>query len=171
MAMKTRTRSLLIISVLAFALAACATAAPPAASPSTAPSAQPSTDPSPTPSEEPAETPDASADVVGTLTMVDGVATTGPGIGLEEALANPTDQPVIVRGALFKDADGTLFLAASVTDASAPTFGGPLLRVLGYPEVAAEWDLANAEITGLQEANGILFFEEARLYGVIDLES
>jgi hypothetical protein len=177
-AMKTLIRSLIVVAVFVVALAALRTvsattpdATPPVSSPSTPPSQNPSADPSTAPSEEPAETPDESADVVGTFTMVDGVATTGPGIGLEEALANPTDQPVLVRGALFKEVDGTLFLAASVTDGSAPTFGGPLVRVLGYPESAPEWDLANAELTGLQEANGILFFEDARLFGVIELDA
>jgi hypothetical protein len=144
-------------------------ATPPAATP--APTAPPSVPPSEEPSEEPAETPDASADVVGTFSMIDGVATTGPGIPLVEAIANPTGEPTIVNGALFMDANGVLFLAASVTDASAPKFGGPLLRVLGYPEGGAEWDPANAEITGLQQANGILFFEDSRLYGVIELAS
>jgi hypothetical protein len=168
--MKTLIRSLIAITLLAVALAACTTAAPPAASPSTPPSETPSAEPSPTPTEEPAETPDAPAEVVGTFTMINGVATTGPGIPLAEAIANP-GQETIVNGALYMDTDGTLFLAASVTDASAPTFGGPLLRVLGYPEGGAEWDPANAGVTGLQQANGILFFEESRLYGVIELDS
>ena len=175
--MKTLIRSLIVVAVLVVGLVALRTVtattpeAPPVASPSTPPAEEPSTDPTPAPTEEPAETPDEEADIVGTFTMVDGVATTGPGIPLAEAVANPTGEPTIVNGALFMDIDGTLFLAASVTDASAPTFGGPLLRVLGYPEGGAEWDPANAEVTGLQQANGILFFEDARLYGVIELDS
>ena len=179
--MKTLIRSLIVVAVLVVGLVALRTVtattpeAPPVASPSTPPAEEPSTDPTPAPTEEPAEepaeTPDEEADIVGTFTMVDGVATTGPGIPLAEAVANPTGEPTIVNGALFMDIDGTLFLAASVTDASAPTFGGPLLRVLGYPEGGAEWDPANAEVTGLRQANGILFFEDARLYGVIELDS
>ena len=72
-----------------------------------------------------------------------------------------------MRGTLFLTESGEVFLAASVDDASVPTFGAPLVRVANYPTDGPTWDMAEAEMTGLQEVNGIRFFEDTKLYGTI----
>lgn len=143
----------------AVALALDADAPEPTSPAPSAPAAPPSA-----PSEEPAETPA----VAGTITIVAGGAVDGPGLALSEAIANAGTDPVLANGILFMDPDGSLYLGDSLTDASRPTFGALRLRVVDYPFSAAEWDLANADLTGLQEVDGILFFEERQLFGVID---
>jgi hypothetical protein len=73
---------------------------------------------------------------------------------------------MLVNGTLFRDSDGTIYLADSVTDPATPTFGDPILAVAGYTEAAGEWDMANAELLGLVEANGVVY-REVQLYGVV----
>jgi hypothetical protein len=163
--MNTPTRSLLLTAALAIVIAACgtnpSTTDEPTPPPSSAPSAPPAA------SEAPEETPAASPEPIGTLTVADGAAVDGPGIPLAEAMAGDLSQPVLVRGTLFMTAEGQIFLAESLEDASVPTFGDMRLAVENYPTSGPTWDLADAEITGLQEANGILFFEDTKLYGTI----
>lgn len=158
-------RTLLAISVLAVVLAACGSTAatPPAASPTASPSAAPSTQPPASPSAAPSEEPE----VAGTISVVDGVAVGGPGASIADSIAHVMTEPMLVNGVLFMDTDGAIYLADSLTDASAPTFGDLRLEVIAYPASGAEWDMANAELTGLQEANGILFFEDKQVFGVI----
>jgi hypothetical protein len=168
---KTTLRSTLALSAVAVILAACgATATGSPGSSADAPSgpATPSVQPSAAPSENPAESPDASPEPVGTLTAADGAVVDGPGVSLDEALTGDLSQPVLVRGALFLDADGNVYLADSVTDEDAPTFGDVRVAVANYPTDGPTWDMADADITGLQEANGIRFFADTKLYGTID---
>ena len=156
-------RSLLAASALAIILAACGTtaaspletASPPPASPTIAPSEAP----------EGPEAPEA-PEVVGTITPV-GAAVMGPGGSISDAFASGNTEPVLVNGVLYMDTDGRIYLADSLTDASVPTFGGVRLEVVDYPTGGAEWDIAHADDTGLQEANGVLFFEDHQLFGVV----
>lgn len=158
---------MLAATALIVVLAACGTTtAESPASPTPVPSSPAA--PSDAPSEAPSEAPVEETETDGTITIVSGGAVDGPGGSISDALANPMTEPVLVNGALFMDADGNLFFAESLTDAAAPTFGGPILRVVDYPAGGAEWDLDNAEVTGLQEANGVLFFESMQLYGVVE---
>ena len=148
-------------------LAACGTAATPSPEPSE-PAPSTPTEPSATPSVAPSEEPDATIEVDGTITFVGGASVGGPGGSIADALAMGMTEPMLVNGVLFRDTDGTIYLADSVTDATEPTFGGPILEVLEYPDSADMWDMANAELTGLQEANGVLFLENNQLYGVVE---
>jgi len=100
------------------------------------------------------------------------MAFSGPGGTIAEALANgPTGDeiPTLVNGVLFRDTDGTIYLATSVSDASVPTFDGPMLKVLNMPNDGPGWDLAHAADTGLEEANGILFMENAQVLGFLEI--
>jgi len=119
--------------------------------------------PTPTPADSPA------ADVAdGTFTVVDaGGPLDGPGIGLAEAIANADGEPKLVAGVLLMDLDGVIWLCEKVTDSSPPECGEPRLRVVNYPAGGAEWNLEDAEITGLQEEDGVLWFEGNRLYGEV----
>ncbi len=169
--MKTSIRSLLAASTIAILLAACGagtTSTPPSSepSPTSPPAVAPSEPPSLAPSEAPEETPAANPTVVGTLTMI-GAAVDGPGGPLADALAGDLSQPVFVRGALFLDTDGQLYFAESLVDAEAPTFGDLRVRVANYPTDGPTWDMASADLTGLQEANGIRFYADTKLYGTI----
>jgi hypothetical protein len=172
--MKISIRSMLALSVIAVVLSACAAAAAPSTSeappstppPSVAPSETPSETPA-GPSESPEETPDASPTVVGTLTVADGAVVDGPGEPLADVLAGDLSQPVFVRGTVFRDTDGQIYFADSLTDASVPTFGNLRVRVANYPTDGPTWDMANADLIGLQEANGVRFFADTKLYGTI----
>ena len=159
--MKTSIRSALILTGAALVLAACTSTANPSstAAPSDAPA--PSVAPSQAPSEPGAPVPS------GTLTVADGAVVDGPGTPLADALAGDLSQPMLVRGTLFLDANGDVYLAATLDDATVPSFGEPILRVENYPTDGPTWDIADAAITGLQEANGILFYEDTKLYGTI----
>jgi len=170
-------RSILAVSIIAVVLAACGTTADsPSSEPLTpsqpaSPEANPS-EPSDSPSEAPAE-PSAPADdereVDGTITVYPG-AVSGPGGSIQEALDSPSggDLPSLVNGVLFRDTDGRIFLATSVTDAAAPTFGGPMLEVLEYPNEGPMWDMDNAEMLGLEEAKGIVFQPNGQILGTIE---
>ena len=107
-------------------------------------------------------------DTAGTFTVVDlGGPVDGPGISLAEAIANTDGEPKLVAGVLLMDLDGVIWLCEEITDSSPPACGEPRLRVVNYPEGGAEWNLEDAEITGLQEEDGVLWFEGNRLYGEV----
>ena len=169
--MKIPTRSLLGLSAVAVLLAACGTAGNPSPSipPSDTPTppSQPSEAPAETPVETPDETPGGAPVPSGTLTFTEGAVVDGPGTPLAEALEGDLSQPILVRGTLFLDTDGKVYFAESVTDAAVPTFSDLRLAVANYPTDGPTWDMADAEITGLQEVNGIRFYEDTKLYGTI----
>lgn len=173
--MKIPTRSILGLSVVAAVLVACGATGDPdpsiapseRPSPTVQPSLPPSEAPVETPAETPAETPGGAPVPSGTFTPSDGAVVDGPGIPLAEALDGDLTQPILVRGTLFRDAGGNVWFAESVTDASVPTFSDLRLAVANYPTDGPTWDMADAEIKGLQEVNGIRFFEDAKLYGTI----
>jgi len=160
-------RSFLGLSILVVSLAACGTAASPSAEPSTPAATEPA-DPSATPADEPSEEPTTGREVAGTITMVGGMIMDGPGESIGEAIAAGRAEPTLVNGVLFMDTDGTIYLASGLADASTPTFEGPMLEVIGFPENVSDWDPEKAAVTGLQEANGILFFEARQLQGIVD---
>ena len=173
-------RSLLILAILAVTLAACATVGAsgseaPAPSDPAVPTVQPSVEPSVAPSEapiEPSEEPAAEErEIAGIITMAE-MAFSGPGGTIQEALDNgPTgnELPTLVNGVIFRDTDGTIYLATAVSDTSAPTFEGPMLKVLNMPNDGPSWDMAYGADIGLEEANGILFRENAQVLGFLEL--
>jgi hypothetical protein len=77
--------------------------------------------------------------------------------------------PNVVNGVLFRDTDGRIYLATSVSDIAVPTSDGPMLEVLGYPNDGEMWDMANAEMLGLEEANGIVFSQDTDILGTLEL--
>lgn len=121
----------------------------------------------PTPTSE--ETPSASAEgQAGTFVVVsiDGVVD-GPGLSLAEAVDDADGDPKLVAGVLLMDNDGVIWLCDEVVESSPPECSQPRLRVENYPEGGAEWNLEDAELTGLQEADGVRWFDGSRLFGVI----
>lgn len=180
--MKIQIRSILAMTILVIILAACGatvgapTSEQPAPSTPAAPSEQPSEEPAEEPSEEPAEQPseepaDEEREVDGTITVYPGTAS-GPGASIQEALeqgSDAADMPSLVNGVVFRDTDGRIYLATAVGDAAVPTFDGPMLEVLGYANEGEMWDMANAELLGLQEANGIVFKENAQILGTLQV--
>lgn len=99
------------------------------------------------------------------------MAFSGPGGTIQEALdIGPAGEyPTLVNGVLFRDTDGQIYLATSVSDVTTPTFDGPMLLVLGQPNDGPSWDMANAELIGLEEANGIVFRQNAQILGFLEL--
>lgn len=171
-------RSILVLSVLAIVLVACGTTtgAPSSEVPSptqpATPSVEPSAEPTVEPTVEPSATPEAVERVVaGTITVAE-MAFSGPGGTIQEALDNgPTgnDLPTLVNGVIFRDLDGKIYLASSMSDSTAPTFEGPMLEVLNMDSDGPSWDLAHADLNGLEEANGILFRQNAQVLGFLEL--
>lgn len=164
------TRSFIPLALIVMLLAACGTAgsATPTAQPSEVadPSTEPSTpaEPSTAPSEEPSVEPIGN----GTLTMVDGQSVGGPGVSVGEAIESGITEPVLVRGILLMDPQGKIWICDGFAGGGVPTCGEPMLEVVGYPETTGDWDPANAPDTGLQEADGVLWFDEAFIYGVVE---
>jgi hypothetical protein len=74
-----------------------------------------------------------------------------------------------VNGVLFRDTNGTIYLATAVSEVNAPTFDGPMLEVLNLENDGPGWDMANAELLGLEEANGIVFNQNAQVLGYLEL--
>lgn len=172
-------RSILALSVVAIVLAACGTTIGAPASEAPAPT-QPAT-PVVVPSEEPTAEPvapsepaapaDEERDVDGVITVYPGTVS-GPGGSIQDALDNGSDDPdmpSLVNGVLFRDTDGRIYLATSVSDVSVPTFDGPMLEVLEYPNDGPMWDMENAEMLGLEEAGGIVFQQGAQILGIVEV--
>ena len=167
-------RTILAVSILAIVLTACGTttAAPASQAPSPTEPTAPSVEPSVEPSESPAPA-DEEREVAGTITVAEGMAFSGPGGTIQETLDNgPTgdEVPTLVNGVLFRDTDGTIYLASSVSDTAAPTFDGPMLEVLNMENDGTSWDMANAELIGLEEANGIVFRQESQVLGFLEID-
>jgi hypothetical protein len=163
-------RSTLVLATLAVVLVACGTTAgaPASGEPSPTQPATPSLQPSGDPSEPPVA---EERQVDGTITVYPG-AVSGPGGSIADAIADgpdDADMPSLVNGVLFRDTDGTVYLATSVGDASVPTFDGPMLEVLNTEIAGYSWDMADAEMLGLEEANGIVFKQDAQVLGTIEL--
>jgi hypothetical protein len=168
-------RSILAISIVAIVLAACSTTVGAPASEAPVPSepATPVVEPSQEPAapSEPAEPADEERDVDGVITVYPGIAS-GPGGSIQQALdagSDTADLPSLVNGVLFRDTDGRIYLATSVTDPGAPTFDGPMLEVLEYGDDEALWDMENADLIGLEEANGIVFKQDAQILGIVEV--
>ena len=165
-------RSIPALSVLAIVLAACGTTtgAPASQAPSPSEPAAPSVEPSVEPSQSPAPA-DVEREVAGTITVAEGMAFSGPGATIQEALdtAYSGEYPSLVNGVLFRDTDGTVYLATSVSDITVPAFDAPLLEVLNTPNDGPSWDMANAELLLLEEANGIVFRQESQILGYLQL--
>jgi hypothetical protein len=166
--MTAHIRTLLLLTITTIVVAACGTGAASPASQSADPTL--AADPSVEPSEAPVESPAEGREVAGTITVAE-MAFSGPGGTIQEALdAGPTDDlPTLVNGVLFLDTDGTIYLATSVSDETAPTFEGPMLEVLNMDNAGDSWDMANAELLGLQEANGIVFKQNAQVLGFLEV--
>ncbi len=179
-------RSIFALTILVIVLAACSTAvgAPVPATEAPSQPAAPSVDPTPTPTPKPADpTPEPAQpsqseapaeeerQVDGTITVAEGMVFSGPGGTIQEALdAGPSGEfPTLVNGVLFRDTDGRIYLATEVSDEAAPTFNGPMLEVLKFYADESSWDMANAELLGLQEANGIVFKADAQILGFLEI--
>ena len=162
-------RTLLLLTITTILVAACGTSAGSPASQAPDPT-QPA-DPSVEPSETPAESPAAEREVAGTITVAEGMTFSGPGGTVQEALdaGSSGEFPTLVNGVLFLDTDGTIYVATSVSDASVPTFDGPMLEVLNMDNTGDGWDMANAELLGLEEANGIVFNQNAQVLGFLEV--
>jgi hypothetical protein len=115
--------------------------------------------------------PSAAASAAGdeaTLMIVEGSVADGPGTEIAEAIASAGDGvPKLVNGSLMMDTDGSIWLCDHVEVYNPPQCLWPRLRVEGYPEGGAEWDLSAADVTGLLEQDGVLWFESSQLYGEI----
>jgi hypothetical protein len=94
------------------------------------------------------------------LVVAEGGPGSGPGMSVAEALTHgPTDDLVTVTGALFVDADGTIWLCDAIAESFPPQCGGERIVVTGL-------DLA--DVPDLQEENGVQWAESATLFGSVE---
>ena len=95
----------------------------------------------------------------GILTVTPGTGG-GPGISIEDAVNQAGQQPLLVNGALFVAADGTVLLCDAIAESFPPQCGGTRLEVRGL-------DLAG--IPDLQAANGVRWIEQTQVLGTVTL--
>ena len=102
-------------------------------------------------------TPPDAADPV--LVIADGGGN-GDGVSVADALGHQaTDDLVLVTGALFVDADGSVRLCDAIAESFPPQCGGERIEVQGI-------DLAT--IDGLQNENGVQWAESVTLFGSVE---
>lgn len=90
------------------------------------------------------------------LIVEPGSTATGPGITITDALAQVGgDQPLLVNGSLFVDADGGALLCEAVAESFPPQCGGLRLEVRGL----------DPEGQVLEEADGVRWAESVQLLG------
>ena len=95
-----------------------------------------------------------------TLVIAEDAAVDGPGISVADALGHgPTDDMVLVTGALFVDPDGTVRLCDAILESFPPQCGGDRLTVAGIDLDA---------IGDLQDANGVRWAEGVTLFGSVE---
>jgi hypothetical protein len=92
------------------------------------------------------------------LVIADGEPT-GTGLSVTDALGHrATDDLVTVSGALFANADGTVYLCSAIAESFPPQCGGARMTVRGL-------DLGSLE---LQQANGVRWSEGVTLLGSVE---
>jgi hypothetical protein len=126
--------------------------------------------PVPTDASSPSASRSASGAVADEATIVleGGAVADGPGESIADAIARASTDPTLVNGALLRDTDGTIWLCSSVDeDASPPECEEPRLVVANFPEGTADFDMESAELTGAQEADGVIWLEGHQLFGVV----
>ena len=126
--------------------------------------------PAPTDPSSPSVSASASAAAANEATIVleGGAVADGPGETIANAIARASTEPTLVNGALLLDTDGTIWLCDSVDEsASPPECGEPRLMVANFPEGASDFDMESAELTGAQEADGVIWLEGHQLFGVV----
>lgn len=135
-----RTFPITIALTLTLALAACAASG----------ADDPVTDDGDTP--PPAAGPTADA----VLIVEPSATASGPGISVADALEQiGGDQPLLVNGSLFVDADGGMLLCEAIAESFPPQCGGLRLEVRGLDP--------NAQV--LEEAEGVRWAETVQLLG------
>lgn len=104
------------------------------------------------------EPPIAGANADGILQTEPGSAG-GPGISIDDAIAQTGAGPVLVNGSLIVNPDGTILLCSAMAESYPPQCGGTRLEVRGL-------DLSS--IPDLQEANGVRWADQAvQLFGTV----
>jgi hypothetical protein len=133
-------RRLLPILIVSLVLAACATGA----------GDDPVSDDGATSAAPSVPRPDA------VLVVEPGATASGPGISVADALEQVgSDQPLLVNGSLFVDADGAALLCEAIAESFPPQCGGLRLEVRGL----------DPDGQVLEEANGVRWAESVQLLG------
>ena len=87
------------------------------------------------------------------------VSAVGPGISIEEALASDIDQPVLVNGFIYIDADGNTVLTSMFAESLPPIPGGEILPIEGLDPTEYE----------LSESQGVRWTDQfVQVLGVVD---
>ena len=93
------------------------------------------------------------------LRIQSGATATGAGISVAEALASDSTEPLLVNGALFVDANGTVRLCEAMAESFPQQCGGESVRVV--------W-LDLSTIAEMQEEGAIRWAEGVQLLGTIE---
>jgi hypothetical protein len=108
----------------------------------------------------PTATPPTPPDGEWTLVVTDGDPGDRPGISVADAFTHgPTDDIVLVTGALFVNADGSVLLCDAIAESFPPQCGGDRIAVEGL-------DLAT--VADLQEEDGVRWAESVTLLGSVE---
>ena len=84
----------------------------------------------------------------------------GPGLSVADALEHQaTDDIVTVSGALFVDADGTMWLCDAIAESFPPQCGGDRIEVEG---------LEPGDVPNLQEEQDVRWSESVTLVGSVE---
>jgi hypothetical protein len=73
---------------------------------------------------------------------------------------------MLVNGTLLQDAEGTIWLCESLSDASPPACAVAQLTVENW-DSDETFDPANADVTGLQMDGDVAWIEDQQVYGVV----
>ena len=144
-----------LVLIVLLVATACSAGGPPADSPS------PTDSPSPveTPGADASESPPAEADAV---LHIDATGSAGgPGISVQEALESELDQPLLINGSVFIDADGNALLCDAIAESFPPQCAGARLAVEGLSiEMLAPGVL--------QEEGEVRWAEQVQLFGTVE---
>jgi hypothetical protein len=103
------------------------------------------------------EAPAVPGDADGTMEIIGGSAG-GPGITIDEAIAQGGGEALLVNGALLIDPAGTVRLCSLMAESFPPQCGGTRLQVMG---------LDIGSLPNLQEANGVRWADQIQLFGTV----
>ncbi len=155
------------IAVLTAGCGAGTTGVSPNLTPSAASSATPAAVASPPPSQTPISSPSGpTTGQASRITLGDFGQADGPGLSVEDAIAKPGTEPMLVNGILLKAADGTIWLCTALATSAPPRCAEPRLLVKSsLPPPPDDETFVSAE--GLHEAAGVRWIEPMQLFGVV----
>jgi hypothetical protein len=162
--MAQRPRRIVFITLFAALTAACGVGAA-GITPNPIPTSAPSAIPTSAPSATPNLTPPTGGQANATLTLGNFGQADGPGLSVEDAVAKPGIEPLLVNGILLKAADGMIWLCTALLTSAPPQCAEPRLLVENWLPAPDDGTFVSGE--GLHEDAGVRWIERTQLFGVV----